>query len=97
MQAVLLTENNGSDDQAVEGLVEQIEQTIIDFAVDGACDKRKVYDSLNAHSPDVNILIPPRKNARIWKHGNAITERLKRDENLHSICKDGRKEANQNT
>jgi hypothetical protein len=92
IQAALLTENNVSDDQVVEKLLEQIEQTILDFAADGAYDKRKVYDSLNAHSPDVNILIPPRKNARIWKHGNSKTERLKRDENLRSIRKDGRKE-----
>jgi hypothetical protein len=97
VQAVLLTENNVSDDQAVEKLLEQIEQTIIDFAADGAYDKRKVYDSLNAHSPDVNILIPPRKNARIWKHGNTKTERLKRDENLRSIRKDGRKEWKNNS
>jgi hypothetical protein len=97
IQAALLTENNVSDDQAVEKLLEQIEQTIIDFAADGAYDKRKVYDSLNAHSPDVNILIPPRKNARIWKHGNTKTERLKRDENLRSIRKDGRKEWKKNS
>jgi hypothetical protein len=97
IQAVLLTENNVSDDQVVEQLLEQIEQTIIDFAADGAYDKRKVYDSLNAHSPDVNILIPPRKNARIWKHGNTKTERLKRDENLRAIRKDGRKEWKKNS
>ena len=70
IQAVLLTENSVSDDEAVGVLLEQIEQTIVDFAADGAYDKRKVYDRLNAHSPDVNILIPPRKNARIWKHAN---------------------------
>jgi hypothetical protein len=92
IQAVLLTENSVSDDAAVEVLLEQIEQEIIKFAADGAYDKRKVYDSLNAHSPDVNILIPPRKNARIWKHGNTKTERLKRDENLRSIRNNGRKE-----
>ena len=72
-------------------LLEQIEQTILDFAADGACDKRKVYGSLNVHWPEVNILIPPRKNARIWKHGNTQIEGLKRDENLRSIRKDGRK------
>src|SRR5215210_1332353 len=97
IQAVLLTENNVSDDQAVKELLGQIEQTIIDFAADGAYDKRKVYDSLNAHSPEVNILIPPRKNARIWKHGNTKTERLKRDENLRAIRKDGRKEWKKNS
>lgn len=92
IQAVLLTENSVSDDDAVEGLLSQIEQEITKFAADGAYDKRKVYDSLNAHSPDVDILIPPRKNARIWKHGNTKAERLKRDENLRSIRKHGRKE-----
>jgi len=97
IQAVLLTENNVSDDQAVKELLGQIEQTILDFAADGAYDKRKVYDSLNAHSPEVNILIPPRKNARIWKHGNTKTERLKRDENLRAIRKDGRKEWKKNS
>ena len=92
IEAVILTENNVSDDAAVEVLLEQFEQDIINFAADGAYDKRKVYDCLNAHSPDVNILIPPRKNARIWKHGNTQAERLKRDENLRSIRKHGRKE-----
>jgi hypothetical protein len=90
IQAVLLTENSVSDDQAVAELLNQIEQTILAFAADGAYDKRKVYDSLNAHSPDVTILIPPRKNARIWKHGNFKAERLKRDENLRAIRKSGR-------
>ena len=92
IQAVMLTENNVSDDAAVKVLLEQIEQEIVKFAADGAYDKRKVYDSLNAHSPAVTILIPPRKNARIWKHGNTKAERLKRDENLRSIRTQGRKE-----
>jgi hypothetical protein len=92
IQAVLLTENSVSDDDAVGGLLEQIEQTLLDFAADGAYDKRKVYDRLNKHSPKVNILIPPRKNAHIWKHGNSKTERLKRDENLRYIRKHGRKD-----
>jgi hypothetical protein len=68
IQAVLLTENRVSDDQAVAELLTQIPQPLHVFAADGAYDKRKVYDGLNAHSPAVTILIPPRKNARIWKH-----------------------------
>lgn len=97
IQAVILTENSVSDDATVEVLLEQIEQEIINFGADGAYDKRKVYDNLNAHSPNVNILIPPRKNARIWKHGNTKAERLKRDENLRAIRKDGRKEWKKNS
>jgi len=97
IQAVILTENSVSDDAAVEVLLKQIEQEIDKFAGDGAYDKRKVYDALNAHSPDVKALIPPRKNARIWKHGNTKAERLKRDENLRSIRKHGRKEWKKNS
>ena len=97
IQAVLLTENSVSDDQTVDRLLDQIEQTILDFAADGAYDKRKVYDSLNAHSPKVSILIPPRQNAHIWKHGNSKAERLKRDENLRTIRKHGRKAWKENS
>lgn len=97
IQAVVLTKNSISDDAMVEVLLEQIEQEIEKFAADGAYDKRKVYDCLNAHSPNVQILIPPRKNAHIWKHGNTKTERLKRDENLRAIRNDGRKEWKKNS
>jgi len=90
IQAVLLTENKVSDDAAVKELLEQIEQTLLACAADGAYDKRKVYDALNRHSPEVEILIPPRKNARIWQHGNSKAERLKRDENLRYVRKHGR-------
>ena len=92
IQAVLLTENSVSDDAVVKELLEQIEQTLLACAADGAYDKRKVYDVLNKHSPAVEILIPPRKNARIWQHGNSKAERLKRDENLRYIRKHGRQQ-----
>ena len=90
--AVLLTENSVSDDATVKELLDQIEQELLACAADGAYDKRKVYDALNQHSPGVEILIPPRKNARIWQHGNSKAERLKRDENLRYIRKHGRQQ-----
>ena len=92
IQAVLLTENSISDDAAVKELLEQIGQKLIACAADGAYDKRKVYDALNKHSPKVQILIPPRKNARIWQHGNSKAEPLKRDENLRYIRKHGQQQ-----
>jgi hypothetical protein len=91
IQAAALTANNVSDSQMAEPLLEQISQPIDRFAGDGSYDKRKVYDSLNKHTPAAEILIPPRKNARIWQHGNTKAERLKRDENLRTIRKSGRK------
>lgn len=89
--AVVLTENSVSDDAVVKEMLKQIEETLLSCAGDGAYDKRKVYEALNEHSPEVDILIPPRKNAHIWQHGNSKEERHKRDENLRYIRQHGRK------
>ena len=91
IEVAALTEAKISDDAMAEPLLEQLAQPIDNFAADGAYDKRKVYDSLNQHAPNARVLIPPRKNARIWQHGNTKAERLKRDENLRYIRKHGRK------
>ena len=90
IQAAVLTENSVSDDEMAETLFQQIEQPIDLFAADGSYDKRRVYASLCAHSPEARVLIPPRKNARIWQHGNTRAERLPRDENLRYIRQHGR-------
>ena len=92
IQVVVLTENSISDDAVVKPMLEQLEQTLLSCAADGAYDKRRVYEVLNAHSPEVEILIPPRKNARIWQHANSKEQRLKRDENLRYIRKHGRQQ-----
>jgi hypothetical protein len=92
IQVAVLTENSISDEAVVKQMLEQIEQTLLSCAADGAYDTRRVYEVLNAHSPAVEILIPPRKNARIWQHGNSKQERLKRDENLRYIRKHGRQQ-----
>jgi len=90
IQAAVLTENSVSDDEMVEPLFQQMESPIERLAADGSYDKRRVYTSLHHHSPNAQVLIPPRKNARIWQHGNTHAERLKRDENLRYIRKHGR-------
>jgi len=92
IQVAVLTGNNTSDDAVVKEMLEQIEHSLLACAADSAYDKRRVYDALNGHSPDVEILIPPRKNAHIWQHGNSKEERLKRDENLRYIRKHGRQQ-----
>jgi hypothetical protein len=90
IQVAVLTENSISDDAVVNEMLTQIEPPLLACVADGAYDKRRVYDALNAHSPDVEILIPLRKNAHIWQHGNSKDERLKRDENLRYMRKHGR-------
>jgi len=90
IQAAELTEAGVSDDAMAEPMLMQIEQPIDSLSADGGYDKRRVYKSINKHAPSARVLIPPRKNARIWQHGNAKAERLKRDENLRYIRKHGR-------
>ncbi len=41
------------------------------------------------YAPQAKVRIPPRQNAHIWQHGHIQAERLKRDENLRAICKQG--------
>jgi IS5 family transposase len=90
IEAAELTEAGISDDAMVEPMLTQIEQPINSLSADGIYDKRRVYKSIHKHAPAAKVLIPPRKNARIWQHGNSKAERLKRDENLRYIRQHGR-------
>ena len=90
IEAVELTENSVDDAKMADPMLSQIDQPIDHLAADGSYDKRKVYDSLRRHAPNATVLIPPRKNAHIWQHGNTKAERLTRDENLRAIRKLGR-------
>jgi len=90
IEAVVLGEAGMSDANAVEPMLAQIDQEIESFAADGAYDKRKVYERVREHSPDCLMPIPPRKDARIWQHGNCKAPPHPRDENLRYIRKYGR-------
>ncbi len=90
MEAVFLSEAGLSDADAVEPMLAEIDQELESFGADGAYDKRKVYQALQEHSPDAQINIPPRKDARIWQHGNCKSPAHPRDENLRYIREHGR-------
>jgi hypothetical protein len=62
---------------------------MVSAAADGAYDKRKVYRALEPCTG--RILIPPRRNARIWRHGNSSGPPLPRDEKLRHIRRLGRR------
>lgn len=81
-----LTGNDMDDAEVVEDLLEQKEADIEAFHGDGAYDKRKVYNSLRKRKVN-KVLIPPRINAKIWKHGNKKGPPHPRDENLRQIRK----------
>ena len=91
-----VTTTNGVDDAAMVGpLLEQVSGKINKMAADGAYDKRKVYKQLSELK--IKPIIPPRKGARIQKHGNRPGPTLARDENIRAIRKWGRKRWKQKT
>ena len=90
IQAGAMSEAGVSDAEALTAMLKEIDQQIENFSGDGAYDKRSVYDDIQKHSPDCRIHIPPRKNARIWQHGNCKAPPHPRDENLRYIRRHGR-------
>jgi Transposase DDE domain len=70
-------------------LLEQIEDDIEQVSADGAYDTRTCHDVIRDRG--AKAVIPPRKGAKIWVHGNTKTERHQRDENLRQIRRRGRK------
>lgn len=90
IRAVELTTNEVSDDEALVYLLAQETMAIAALAADGAYDKRKVY-ALCRQRHIKDIRIPPRKDARIWTHGNSHAPPHPRDENLRVIRATSRK------
>jgi Transposase DDE domain len=88
IQAVMVTEAKVDDAEMVDHLLKPIDRPVASAAADGAYDKRKVYRVLEPRTD--RILIPPRSNARIWRHGNSSGPPLPRDENLRHIRRVGR-------
>jgi hypothetical protein len=63
-----MTTNRVDDAAMVEPLLNDIKAKIDKMAGDGVYDKAKVYEILDKKK--VKAIIPPRKNARIKRHGN---------------------------
>lgn len=87
--AEILTENSHHDADLVVPLLEQINRPVRAFYGDGAYDQRKVYQALDQKG--IDMIIPPRKNAKITRHGNCSGDPVSRDECIRQIRRDGRK------
>ena len=90
IQAVVLTEAGVDDAEVASDLLDQTSEPIEQLSADGAYDKRKVYSACERRKIP-KIAIPPRRDARVWQHGNCAAPPLPRDENLRQIRKMGRK------
>lgn len=91
IRAVVLTDNSVDDSQGgLDLLNQQRDDNIDEVAGDGGYDRRKFYTHCQKFKIP-KIVIPPQRNARIWKHGNSKGLPHPRDENLRGIRKLGRK------
>lgn len=87
--AAEVTANDKKDGQLLAPLLAGIADDIEQVSADGAYDQRDCYDTLSER--DIKAAIPPRKDAKIWQHGNTKAAPHPRDENLRAIRKHGRK------
>lgn len=83
--------NDKTDDQMLPKVLEGIdpEMEIAQVNGDGGYDRKRSYQAIKERG--AKAVIPPRKGARIWQHGNCKAERLDRDNNLRRIRKIGKK------
>jgi len=86
--AAVASEAGVSDDEALPDIVAQVEGDIGQVSADGAYDKRPCYDALAERG--ATAVIPPRRDAKIWQHGNCAGAPWQRDENLRAIRQKGR-------
>ena len=89
IQAAVVSAPGVTDAEAVPALLEQVENPVAKATGDGMYDRREVYDALDLRS--ARAVIPPRRDAKIKRHGNSSGPRLDRDEDLRRIRQVGRK------
>ena len=87
--AAVFSSNDVGDSEVFDDLLEGVNGEIKQVSADGSYDTRSVYQTILEHTG--KAAIPPRKNARIWQHGNRKAPPLARDENLRRIRQVGRK------
>jgi Transposase DDE domain len=87
--AAVVTTNDVHDGQVLGDLLGQIEDDLHQVSTDGAYDQRGCYEVIAGRGAEA--VIPPRKDAVIWQHGNCKQAEHPRDKNLRPIRKHGRK------
>jgi len=95
VKAVILTDNSSSDGEVLPELLNQIPDKIEQVSGDGGYDKKNCYQYLQERA--IKTVIPPRKDAKIWQHGNRKDPPHPRDENLRKIRHVGRKKWKEDT
>ena len=87
--AAVASEAGVSDDEVLPDLLAQVQGEIRQVSAAGAYDKRACDDALAARG--ATAVMPPRRDAKIWQHGNCQGAPWQRDENLRAIRRLGRR------
>ncbi|MDV2995714.1 MAG: IS5 family transposase ISAcma6 [Chroococcidiopsis sp. SAG 2025] len=93
--AATVSSNNVADGEVLPQLLDNIVEEIAQVSADGAYDTADCYDAIDQR--EATAAIPPRRNARIWQHGNSKQKPHPRDENLRRIRSSGRKRWKRNS
>jgi len=84
-----LTTADVHDSEMLPEMLAGMEGAVEAVAGDGAYDTKEDYDAVS--KVGAKAVIPPRRGAKIWRHGNRGDPPHARDENLRCIRKHGRK------
>jgi len=85
--AAVVTTHVFHDGEVLNDVLEAIDAPIEQVSTDGAYDHRHCYNEITAKG--AKAVIPPRKDAKIWQHGNRKGNPHPRNENLRHIRKHG--------
>ena len=86
--AAVVTPNSTHDGEVLPELLDEVDDEIDQVSGDGAYDQSHCYDAIDERG--AKAAIPPRKDAKVWFHGNRKGPAHPRDENLRHIRKVGR-------
>ena len=81
--------NDVHDSEMLPPLLALVSEPLAQCTTDGAYDRTRCYEALQARGTST-IVIPPRRDARIWQHGNRAGHAHPRDATLRRIRRIGR-------
>jgi hypothetical protein len=87
-RAAVVSDPGVTDEEAVPALLGRVEDPISGAGADGAYGRRTVYEELDRRG--ARAVIPPRRDAKIRRHGNSSGPRPARGEDLRRIRQVGR-------
>ena len=84
-----LTAAGAADGRTLLAMLPEVKAPLSAVGGDGAYDRGEVWEAVE--DCGARAVIPPRRNARVWRHGNRQGPRLQRDEHLRRIRQVGRR------